>query len=400
MSKSAVLACLLGVAAVVAPGCRKPRSTQTKPSEIPAPDFDRQKLLTAFGECAVATNKAFDAASIELKIAVAKLQTDASEANRTAARAAWEKAIDAWQQAEVMQFGPAAESTVKGGRGLRADIYYPPPSRCAIDQVTAAKSWEEAGFMSGALPGMRGLGALEYLLFYEGTDHGCTSITNWSEIAGELSARKSAFGAVLAADVSAKSAALLDAWDPSKGKFMSELTSAGNGSTLFPRQQDALNAVSDAIFYLEFTTKDDKLGHLLDINVDCDAGTCCASFPCYERLESRYAKRSKQHLRNNLIGFRKILTGCGTDYAGLGFDDLLTAIGAGSLAEEMDADVVAAIAVIDAFPYATLDEGLAKDPASVRKIYDAIKQVTDALKTEFKGILSFTIPQSGPGDAD
>lgn len=401
MSKSAVLACLLCVAAATAGGCRKPRST-AKPTEVPAPDFDRQKLLTAFGECAVSTYRAFDAASIELRSAVAKRGMDATADNVAASRATWEKAIDAWQQAELMQFGPAAESTAPGGKGLRADIYYPPPSRCSIDQVTAGKSYEEAGFISGALPNMRGLGSLEYLLFYEGADHGCTTpIANWeTEVVRELTPRRGAYATLLANDLPAKSTALLDAWDASKGNFAIEFATAGKGSTLYPTAQDALNAVSDALFYLDTRVKDVKLGRPLGIQECAPGVACCATAPCLDQVESKYAKRSKQHIRNNLVGFRKIFTGCGPEFGGLGFDDLLVAIGAGALAEEMDSDLVAAIAVVDAFPYATLDEGLEKDPAAVRKIYDAIKQVTDALKTEFIGVLSLKLPAAGAGDAD
>jgi len=397
MSKYAVLACL--VAAIAAPGCRKPRSSNGNAVQTPAPEFDRQALLTAFGTCAMTTYTTFHAANIELRDATAKYSAERTEANTAAVRTAWNKAIDAWQQAELMQFGPAAESTAKGGRGMRAEIYFAPPARCAIDQVTAAKSWEEPGFMSGALPNMRGLSALEYLLFDESVEHGCsTPIANWGDIAAELKQRKATFAKLIADDLPPRSAALIDAWDPAKGNFLAAFATAGKGSTVYPTALDALNAVSDALFYLDTETKDDKLGDALDIN--CDAGTCCTAPPCLDRLESRYAKRSKEHIRNNLIGFRKLFTGCEADFKGLGFDDLLVAIKASNLAEEMDADLVAAIAVVDAYPYATLDEGLAKDPAAVRKIYDAIKQITDALKTEFISVLALKIPATGAGDAD
>ena len=60
----------------------------------------------------------------------------------------------------------------------------------------------------------------------------------------------------------------------------------------------------------------------------------------------------------------------------------------------------AALAAIDAYPYASIDEGLTKEPAAVRKLHEALKAVTDALKAEFVSVLSFEVPKTAAGDND
>ena len=44
--------------------------------------------------------------------------------------------------------------------------------------------------------------------------------------------------------------------------------------------------------------------------------------------------------------------------------------------------------------------GDVRDPASVRALYDAVKRVTDLLKTEFVGVLDLSRPMGAEGDND
>ncbi len=378
--------------------CSTPESRTRAPdaggTEVDAPGFDQGALLGAFGECALSTYRAFQTSA-------AKLATATDGGDREAALAAWTEAIDVFQQAELMQFGPLAPTSAPGGKALREPIYaWPLVSRCQIDQALASKEYETPGFTTAALVNVKGLGALEYLVAYTGEDNGCapTSTLNtsgaWTAIVPELPARKAGYAKVVGADVSKLASDLVAAWDPASGAFVRELQTAGDGSTVYPTRQDALNAVSDALFYLDKVTKDAKLGTPLGLTAECTDG------PCPDRVESPWAKRSKAHVRANLIGFRKLFEGCGADFSGLGFDDLLVAVGAGSVATEMGKDVAAAIAVVDAFPYASIEEGLASDPASVTALHAAIKRITDALKTEFVSVLGLKLPKSASGDAD
>lgn len=401
-----LLALVVGAGALVLHACSTPESRSRTPDAgggggVDAGSFDRSALLGAFGECALATYRTFESNAAKLATAVDAAAADPSESEREAARAAWSDAIAAFQEAELMHFGPLAPTSAPGGKALRDPIYaWPLVSRCQIDQVIASKEYDAPGFTTAALVNVRGLGAIEYLVAHAGEDNGCapTATLNttgaWTAIVPELPARKAAYAKVLGADVSKLAVDLVGAWDPAKGDFFGELKNAGKGSAVFATDQDALNAVSDALFYLDKVSKDAKLATPLGLTAECTDG------PCPDRVESQWAHRSVAHLRANLIGFRKLFEGCGADYAGLGFDDLLVAVGAGSVATEMKTDLVAAIGAVDAFPYASIEEGLSKDPAAVTALHTAIKKVTDALKTEFVSVLGLKLPKSAAGDAD
>ena len=116
-------------------------------------------------------------------------------------------------------------------------------------------------------------------------------------------------------------------------------------------------------------------------------------------LESRYAGRSKANIRANLDGLRRVLEGCGADYAGLGFDDMLADVGATALADTLRAQAIAAQAALDAIEEPDLDQALAADSASVVALRDAIGAITTTIKTQFYTTLSFE-PSIIPTDND
>lgn len=389
-------ACLLGLVSFV--GCRKP-SADPGPT-IDTGSLDRAALLGAVGQCAVDTSKAFQQNAVKLAAATAALAKEPIEANKKAARDAWLAASSSFQEAEVMQFGPLGPAASLGGQGLRDNFYaWPLLGRCQTDRALALKSYEAPDFGKTSLATVRGLGALEYLLFFEGETNGCGSSEDinaagtWAAIPKpELAARKAAYANVLAGDLVARGTELIGLWD--KG-FLDSFKTAGAGSKVFPTFESALNAVTDGMFYVYFMSRDRKLGAPLGLDV-----ALCPEGPCGDLVESPFAGHNVQTLRANLVGFRKLFEGCGADFSGLAFDDLLIAAGAGTLGTEMKTDLLAAIAAVDAYPYKTLEEGLAKDVPAVQKLYDALKRITDMLKVDFTGVLKLQVPALVGGDAD
>ena len=171
--------------------------------------------------------------------------------------------------------------------------------------------------------------------------------------------------------------------------FAAELTAAGTGSTMFASPQAALNAVSDALFYLDKDTKDMKLAIPVGLS-QCDSDVCPNA------LESRYAKISKEAILANLQAFRLLFTGG----EGLGFDDWLDTVGAEALRKTMLKDVDAAIGLLGSIEEPTLAEALGKDRKSVEDVYFAVKAVSDNLKSQFIGVLDLDLPKSVEGDND
>jgi uncharacterized protein len=367
-------------------GCSKPTSHST--NTIDAGAFDKSTLVSALGNCALDTYRAFDVAAKKL----------AAEPTRET----WNAAMDAWQEAEVMQWGPLGGTALPGGQGLRDQFYaWPLIGRCQIDRAIANKTYESADFAKTSLVTTRGLAALEYLLFYAGTDNGCGSSEDinasgtWAALSKEeLAARKAAYAKVLANDLTAHSGELVTVWTSS---FLQSFSSAGKGSVLFPTHEKAFDSVVDAMFYVDEITKDRKIS----IPIGLVDPAACAEPPCADLLESKYAVRAKQHVRANLVALRKLLIGCGKDFSGVGFDDLFDAVGASGNSDELDEDLVLAIAAVDAFPYPSFEDAMAKgDTAALDKLRVAIKDVTDNLKTDFKSILKLNLPMRVAGDMD
>lgn len=379
-------------------GCSTSGPTPSK--DAGAPSVAKEVLLKAVGECTLTLYADFHAATGELTQATEALSKVQNDQNRAAAQEAWKKAIDLWQQAELFQFGPAATTSSFGGQSLRDPIYsWPLVSRCFVEQQLVNKAYEPPGLES-ALVNTRGLAAAEYLLFYTAPDNGCgpsvaiNTSGAWASITPEeLARRKAAYAHAVAVDLASHTQALVDAWAPDRKNFLDKLVSAGRGNDVYASDQVALNAISDAMFYLDSETKDMKLGRPSGI-LDCTTQTCP------ETVESRFAGRSKQHIRNNLLGFRKLFEGCGEGGAGKGFDDLIISMGVDEFAVEMRTDLAAAIAALDAIEEPTLEQALVDDLPSVIAAHAALKKVTTNLKAQFVGILDLELPKRIEGDND
>ena len=237
----------------------------------------------------------------------------------------------------------------------------------------------------------RGLAALEYLLFYEGDDVTC-STAGWAALSpAEHSARKQAYAAAVAADVRTRADALAAAWN---GGFVETLRTAGSGNATYPSLGAAMNQVSDALFAFEDPVKEVKVGAPLGHHASCMAP------PCLETLESQYAHHNTANLRANLAGFRMLLQGCGPDFSGGGLDDLLNASAASSLTERLIAGLAGAESALAAIEEPDLAEALVADRASVQAFYDALKVVTDLLKSELMLVLDLRLPAGLEGDND
>ena len=198
---------------------------------------------------------------------------------------------------------------------------------------------------------------------------------------------------MVASDVKQRADELVDAWDAGKGNFAKTFEEAGPGNAVYPTSQAALNSVSDALFYVEEVVKDKKIARPLGLR-ECTAATCP------ELLESPFAHRAKANIAANLTGYRRLTQGCGAGFEGMGFDDLLQAVGTEPLAVKLSERTVAAQATVQAVEEADLAQALSQDKASVRAMYDGLKGVTDVMKTELATVLDLELPAAVEGDND
>lgn len=361
--------------------------------------FSKAAFLDSVGQCAQLRVCEFEAYQGDLTAKVAAFTSDPSAANLAAARAAWTFANASWQKAELFRFGPAAATMDPGGQGLRDDIYtFPLFARCRVDEQTVSKLYESPDFPN-TLETARTLQAIEYLLFYEGLDNGCSvfSVINnnqtWAALSeNERRARKRAYADAVARDVGSRARALNDAWSPAKGNFQQQLAGAGMGSQVYATQQAALNALGTALFYLDRELKDSKLSLPLGLTLDCTQD-------CAGRVEAPYARVSTRNIQNNLVGFRELFQGCGAVNAGLGVDDWLRSVGAGPLADRMLLLLDEAEAAARVVPPA-LEDAIRQNPAAVEALRMKIKAITDLMKTEMNSVLDIELPMNLEGDND
>lgn len=352
-------------------------------------EFTKRALLTAIADCTLDQYRRLET----------KTATLAAATGTVAVQRAWREAMFAIEEAELFRFGPAARTTEPGGQGHRDQLYsWPLVSRCTIEEQLVAGTYATPEFPDSRI-NARGLGAHEYLIFYSGSDNACSGFSrinaegSWAALSPqELAAKKADYAAAIARDVHSHAQALVRAWDPAAGNFHRELSTAGAGSTTWSSDQVALNAISDAIFYIENPLKDLKLARPLGLSE-------CANDLCPEAFESKYANASLQHLRANLRGFQRIYQGCGENGEGIGFDDWLGAVGAGELAQRMTSALLVAIATADNFQ-PPIETALITDTQQVWTLYNAVKGLTDLLKADMVTVLNLELPQIIEGDND
>jgi predicted lipoprotein len=360
---------------------------------------DRSAVLAALADKVVlATYREFAEAANALEAAAKAYAAGLGATERGALRQAFAEAMLLWQRAELMQVGPAgAADKVAGGQDLRDNIYsWPLVNRCRVDQELVEGAYADKEAFGSELINVRGLAALEYLLYYEGTANACPpqNVINadglWQKITGELPKRRADYAVTLCYDLSKRATALRDAWEPSKGNFVTELAGAG---AVYGSAQKALNAVSDALFYLDYRTKDVKLAVPAGLSPDCAAASCP------EQVESPYAKLSRLQIEANLEGAALVLFGgAAGDPDALGFDDLLAGLGAGDLG--LAAAFDGARAALGAIADDDLAVAVVRDPAGVKAAHAALKAVTDILKSQLVSVLDLELPQIVEGDND
>ncbi|MCK5768811.1 imelysin family protein [Algiphilus sp.] len=322
------------------------------------------------------------------------------------ARAAWRAAMQRWQRNEALQVGPAGRNTgldaTPGGAGLRDRIYtYPFRTPCSIDQAAL----DDAAVDENTAITIRGLGALEYLLFFEGVNPDCPPPDG-----ADLAAKRAQYAERVTDTIAATAGELVARWSPDGDDFLSEWSSAGAGSGTYMRPQAALDALSVALFYVEKETKDRKIAG--PTGIGATGVDPCGDANCPERLESRLSMTSGANIRANLAVFRDVFTGVED---GMGVNDLLRGIGRDDLADEVIAELDDTLAQLDALE-AGFDAAVLAIPSNEACInasanpdgggvpacalHGYIRRAMDTFRGPIVAALSLATPNAAAGDND
>lgn len=364
------------------------------------PAFDRAGLLRRVGaELLAPTYARFDGEAAALTSAIdahcAALATGDGAATLVAAQAAWRTAVTTWQTLDALMIGPGAADDAR----LRNRVYaWPLLAPCTLDQDVVARWQAPASYdVATRLDNARSLAAVEYLLSYGDAVSNCPlAPAGWDALGADRPRARCGLAAAIADDVATHAAALAQAWSPSGGDYPTQLTAAGTAASSIASEREAVNMVSDGMFYVDDMVKDMKLGEAAGIVVNA-CGTIEA--PCLREVEHRFADHGAAAIRANLVALRAAFTGTIDGVDGLGFDDYLTAVGAPEVAARIDANLDAAVAAAAALPDSYLT-ALATDRPRVVAVHAATKRVTDDLKTQFLTVLGLDVPDDIAGDND
>jgi uncharacterized protein len=365
-------------------------------------NFDCQGMLKNLADnVMVPAMEEFQMQSTDLEAAMQAYQANSSDvAQKLAARQAWDDAMLAWQAVEVMQTGPLVDNSAF----LRDSIYsWPSRSTCAVDQEVIEA--ESDGYdIAQRTPLRKGLDALEYVLYTATLDHTCPSSTSttqgWNERPdSERLAARLNYAVAAAGDLKRLADELLEQWAIGTDSFRDELLQPGTAASRFSTDQEAANAVSDALFYFEKKVKDTKLAEPLGLKGNqCNQGEPA----CARAVENFYSERSKQHIRQNLITFRQLFLGNHSDGTeGLGFDDLIDSASGENVSAAMEADINETRLAIDDLNLSL--QVAVTDMNGVNQvvgIWESSKKVTDRLKNDFLTVLRLSIPVAAAGDGD
>ncbi|MCG7560405.1 imelysin family protein [Pseudoalteromonas sp. McH1-42] len=334
------------------------------------------------------------------------LQDDAAKTARDeallAAQNSWKEAMVSWQHAELMIVGPL----LADDKALRKDIYsWPDTNYCNVDQ-------DVAYFAEGDINGVpydiskrsnkrRGLDALEYLLFNNELDHSCSAaasgeiLAQWNTLEDQQRrVMRCQYAVEVSTDLKATSERLMFEWAGEQG-YAAKLKNAGESGSEFATVTEAVNLISDALFYMTEELKDYKLATPLGLFANQ-----CGTEVCPQAVESRFAEHSIENIQANIAAFEQIFLGQGTDSEDTtGFDDFLDEQDASQTKEVMLQGIADAKAATDALN-GSLQQALEEDTAGVTNTHAKVKDVTDELKNDFIQKLALELPKTSAGDSD
>jgi len=346
----------------------------------------QQQSINTYCELEKSHNAGDDRQSVEAALSESQVQ--------------WLTTTNQWQLAEVMQIGPLTTNSST----LRNNIYsWPVISHCGIDQDIV---FFQDGFINTTpyditqrTSTRRGLDAAEYLLFNPSLEHSCTTdrdiLAAWPTLSDEVRrVARCEFAVEVASDITASAQTLNDEW----AVFSQTLKNAGELDNQFADVHDGVNAVTDALFYIDGLVKDTKLGKPLGFFVnDCSPsiGTLCP-----ENLESVLSDQALSHLIQNLTAFQNIFIGQGIDENNtIGFDDFLIDVDDQATSDNIIASTQKAIDDLTAYQV-SLSERLINDTEAVEATHENVKEITDQMKADFINSLALSLPSTAAGDND
>jgi putative iron-regulated protein len=288
--------------------------------------FDDAQILADYADkLIIPTYQMLDARAIALRTTVTALQASPSQANVVAARTAWEKTREPWEQSEAHLFGPVE------GNGYDPAMDSWPVERNDLDAVLTSNNPLTAQFIASLPQTQKGFHTIEYLLW--GADA--------SKLASAFNARQLDYLAALTTDLTNVTAALKTSWTAGIGgatAYREVFVTAGQGSTAYPSQVAAAQEILGGMSAIANEVANGKIADPYD-----------AHDP--EKVESQFSFNSLADFADNIRGIKAAYTGDAivANSTGRGLDEYVVSKDA-ALDERFKREIDDAIAAILAIP--------------------------------------------------
>ncbi len=343
-------------AALLLAGCQKeeidPQNTAAN-----SPGYNAATLLDhAANGVIVGTYRDLDQKAAALQTAVAALAAAPTPAALAAARQAYRDARAPWEATEAFAFGPV--STL----GLDAVIDTWPLNRVDLAALLASTDPLSPASLRPRDGGLQGFHPIEFLLFGNTANKALSSFT----------AREFLFLTSSAQNLKLATSQLLQAWQASGGNFAAALGKAGPGSSVYPKQKQAVQELLDGMIAAADELANSKVERpLAQQTTDVE--------------EAKFSQNSKAEFLQNLAGIEAIYTGRTGAVSGVGFGDLVVKRSP-ALDARFRQELAAAQQAIAALP-GRFDEAIFQSPAAVRAAQAKVRVVLATLQTDVQPLV-------------
>lgn len=293
------------------------------------------------------TFDSLNARATRLSAALDALAASATPGNLATAQDAWRATREIYERNEGFAFGP-----------LITNAYDPsmdtwPIDRSGIDALVAGGSTITKAEIDDEVGTLKGFHGIEYILFGD----------NDATTAASLTARQLEYLSAAGQSLAANAAALDEAWSPTGGNFAGQLTTAGNGTSVYASVGAALQEIVSGLIEPTDEVPNSKIAMPL------------SSGDTYSE-ESAFSDNTLNDLKNDLHGAYAVYTGSFTgDASGV---STLVASQSQALDQQVRAQFAAAFAALDAVG-PSFDQALHNNPAALRTAQQAILTLNHTL---------------------
>ena len=341
---SAFLVLSIGLIGCSLTGCGNDDDDDDTVSATGEDAFDASTTLNDFANKVVlATYTDLDNKAGELLGAVQALSAATNQAHLELAQNAWKAARTPWEQSEAFLFGPVDT------QGLDPALDSWPVNRVDLDGVLGSGQALTAASIDALEDTLKGFHTIEYLLFREGNQRK----------AEDISPRELEYLVATTENLKSKTAQLASAWAASGENYAGEVANAGDTSTIYKSQKDAMQEMVNGMIVIADEVANGKI-----------------SDPFNEKdttlVESQFSFNSISDFQDNIRGIQNVYMGKFTT-DGQGLNEFVNGKDA-DLDARFQTEVQTAIDTIGAIPDPFRDS-ITAQRAAVQAAIDAVSTV-------------------------